>query len=72
MKALVLKQYNNLLRVLDATPLSALEDRSCSKCFSQATLDTIEKVKMMKDLQFCSRCGRILYMPALLGAAEAE
>jgi predicted nucleic acid-binding Zn-ribbon protein len=67
-------QYQRLLQLPDRQAIAQvnLSDRSCLKCYSTLTRENIETIKMMKQVVNCNRCGRILYVPALLGQADPE
>lgn len=64
--------YNRLLGLPDGKPLAEVQDRTCIGCYSTITLEDLESVKMAEKIITCNQCGRILYIPAQLGAAEVS
>lgn len=64
--------YARLLKLPDRRPMAVLDGRTCLGCFSQATPDMVERVKMQDRLILCSSCGRILYFPDLVGKPAEE
>jgi|SaaInlStandDraft_1057018.scaffolds.fasta_scaffold16205_4 uncharacterized protein len=66
----LLKIYNRLLGVSDRKALAELKGRTCTGCYSNITLDNLEVVKTSSGIVYCNSCGRIVYLPSVLGAAE--
>ena len=62
--------YERLLKLPDRRALAELDGRTCTGCYSNITLDNLDKVKMMSEIVTCNDCGRIIYIPSILGSAE--
>jgi predicted nucleic acid-binding Zn-ribbon protein len=70
----LMAKYERLLNLPDHCAIAEvnMSNRTCLKCYSTVTRENAETIKMMKDVVNCNRCGRILYVPALLGQADPE
>jgi hypothetical protein len=66
----LLATYNRLLGMSDRKALAELSGRTCTGCYSNITLDNLEAVKTSSGIVHCNTCGRIVYLPSVLGAAE--
>ncbi len=64
--------YTRLSSRAGAKPVVALNGRNCTACYSAATLETVEKVKMMKSVVCCDQCGSILYYAAQIAQADED
>lgn len=66
----LLSTYERLLNMPDRKALVAVNpnNRACTGCYSTITRENMENVKMMNDVVHCNSCGRIVYVPALLGS----
>lgn len=61
--------YERLRKLPNKRAMAELEGRTCLGCYSEATPDVTDKVKLKEKLVCCSSCGRILFVPA---AAEKK
>lgn len=70
----LLAQYERLLNLPDRIAIAQvnMNNRTCLKCYSTLTRENIETIKMMDKVVNCNRCGRILYVPSILGQADPE
>lgn len=66
----VLKQYQKLLSLPNGVALASLDGRSCTGCYSEITREDLETIKLQSRLVNCNVCGRILYLPELLGKED--
>lgn len=66
----IVRSYNRLLALPDGKPLAEVHDRTCQGCYSSITLEDLESIKMQERIIHCHSCGRILYIPQLLGVAD--
>jgi len=66
----LLATYNRLLGAADRKALAELSGRTCTGCYCNITLDNMEAVKTSVRIVHCNTCGRIVYLPSVLGAAE--
>lgn len=66
----LLTTYNRLLGMPDRKAIAELSGRTCTGCYSNITLDNLEIVKTSSSIVHCDTCGRIVYLPSVLGAAE--
>jgi predicted nucleic acid-binding Zn-ribbon protein len=66
----VMRTYKRLLKLPNGVALASVEGRTCTGCYSNITLENLEVVKMMSGLVSCNSCGRILYIPSLLGQED--
>jgi predicted nucleic acid-binding Zn-ribbon protein len=62
-------QYNRVVQALGANALAALNNRTCSACYTEVTAQNYNDVLMGKFFT-CRSCGRVLYVPASVTAAE--
>jgi len=68
--AKVLVQYEKLLGLPDSRAIAELDGRSCTGCYSEATLEDVENVKLQTKIVNCNVCGRILYIPSVAGQSD--
>ena len=54
-------RYNTLRRTKQGRAISKVEQNSCQWCRVILTPSELQRVRISKDLQTCSNCGRILY-----------
>src|SRR5205807_5448024 len=57
----LLKRYDTLKRTKQGRAISKVEQNSCQWCRVILTPSELQRVRISKDLQSCSNCGRILY-----------
>ncbi|HYT28272.1 MAG TPA: C4-type zinc ribbon domain-containing protein [Ktedonobacteraceae bacterium] len=57
----LLKRYDALKRTKQGRAVSKVEQNSCQWCRVILTPSELQRVRISKDLQSCSNCGRILY-----------
>jgi predicted nucleic acid-binding Zn-ribbon protein len=57
----LLKRYDALKRTKQGRAISKVEQNSCQWCRVILTPSELQRVRISKDLQSCSNCGRILY-----------
>jgi len=58
----VLSVYERLIKTRSGLAIASVEDYSCSACHMRVTAQTVNEIKMYKDLVFCEMCVRILYI----------
>ncbi len=58
----ILSTYERLLKTRDGIAIASVENENCSACHMRVTAQTINEIKMYKDLVFCEMCVRILYI----------
>jgi uncharacterized protein len=66
----ILKHYEKLLGLPDSKAIVELDGRSCTGCYSEATLEDIENIKLQNSVVTCNVCGRILYIPNVAGQSD--
>ena len=66
---MMLSKYDRLLLNPDRQAIAEVipASRTCKGCYSNITREDMESVKSMDKVVTCNRCGRILYIPVLLG-----
>ena len=57
----LLKRYETLRRSKQGRAISKVEQNSCQWCRVILTPSELQRVRVSKELQTCSNCGRILY-----------
>jgi uncharacterized protein len=69
---MMLSKYEHLLKLPDRQAIAEVipSSRTCKGCYSSITRENMESVKSMDKVVTCNRCGRILYIPSLLGHNE--
>jgi predicted nucleic acid-binding Zn-ribbon protein len=58
-----LSKYENLLKTRQGLAIVPVNNNNCGYCHMRVTHQTVNEIKMYKDLVFCGSCVRILYMP---------
>ena len=58
----ILSTYERLLKTRSGIAIASVENENCSACHMRVTAQTINEIKMYKDLVFCEMCVRILYI----------
>ncbi len=58
----ILSTYERLLKTRNGIAIASVENENCSACHMRVTAQTINEIKMYKDLVFCEMCVRILYI----------
>jgi predicted nucleic acid-binding Zn-ribbon protein len=68
----LLADYTRLLGMPDRKAIATVDpnSRACYGCYSTVTRENLENIKAMGTIVNCNSCGRILYIPSLLGSAE--
>jgi hypothetical protein len=59
----ILSKYEQLLRTRSGLAVTPVENENCGACHIRLTPQTINEIKMYKDLVFCENCVRLLYLP---------
>jgi predicted nucleic acid-binding Zn-ribbon protein len=59
----ILSKYENLIKTRSGLALVPLKSESCGACFMKVNPQTINEMKMYKELIICQSCVRILYIP---------
>jgi hypothetical protein len=59
----VLSKYEQLLKTRSGLAVVPVENENCGACHIRLTPQTINEIKMYKDLVFCENCVRMLYLP---------
>ncbi len=59
----LLNKYERLLSTRSGLAVAAVDNENCNACHMRVTAQTINEIKMYKDLIFCENCVRILYVP---------
>ena len=55
-------QYQRLIRSKGADSFAPLDERNCTGCHTQITLQMYSEI-VAGEIKFCRACGRILYLP---------
>ena len=58
----ILSVYERLIKTRSGLAIASVDDYNCSACHMRVTAQTINEIKMYKDLVFCEMCVRILYI----------
>ena len=58
----LLSRYEKLLSTRSGLAIVHADNESCGACHMRVTAQTINEIKMYKDLIFCESCVRILYV----------
>ncbi|MBU1810906.1 MAG: hypothetical protein KJ629_07180 [Candidatus Omnitrophica bacterium] len=58
----ILSKYEKLLKIRFGLAIVPLKSESCGACHLRMTPQTINEIKMYKELVFCGNCVRILYI----------
>jgi predicted nucleic acid-binding Zn-ribbon protein len=68
----LLAKYTRLLGVPDRKAIAEVDpnNRACRGCYSTITREDMENVKLMTTIVTCNSCGRIVYVPSLLGSVD--
>lgn len=56
-----LKQFRELLEVMDGVAVAKVEDEICGGCFMGLSTGLVDRVKTHDDMSLCDSCGRMLY-----------
>jgi hypothetical protein len=59
----ILSKYEQLLKTRSGLAIVPIENENCGACHMRLTPQTINEIKMYKDLILCENCVRILYLP---------
>jgi len=57
----VLSAYQRLIESKSGIAIAAADSENCGACYMKVTPQTVNAIKMYKDLVFCEMCQRILY-----------
>lgn len=68
----ILAVYQRMLNMPDRRAIVPLVDRACSGCFSNVTPEEFSRIKIGDSMITCGTCGRIVYIPEVLGKADEE
>jgi predicted nucleic acid-binding Zn-ribbon protein len=70
----LLATYTRLLGMPDRKAIAEVDanSRACRGCYSTVTRENMENVKLMKTIVHCNSCGRIVYIPSLLGSGDND
>ena len=68
----LLSTYQRLLGMPDRKAIAEVDpnSRACRGCYSTITRENMENVKLMTTIVHCNSCGRIVYVPSLLGSVD--
>ncbi len=58
----ILSIYERLLKTRNGLVIASVDNQNCTACHMRVTPQTINEIKMYKDLVFCEMCVRILYI----------
>lgn len=59
----ILSKYEKLLNSRSGLAIVGVKNENCGACHIRLTPQTINEIKMYKDLVFCGNCVRVLYIP---------
>ena len=59
----ILAKYENLLKTRQGLAIVPVSNNNCGYCHMRVTHQTLNEIKMYKDLVFCGSCVRMLYIP---------
>ena len=58
----VLSAYDRVSQYRAPRAIAPVVNENCGGCYIKVTAQTINEIKMYKDLIVCEACGRILYI----------
>ena len=59
----VYAKYENLIKTRHGEAIAPITNDNCGACHMRVTAQTINEIKMYKNLVTCHSCVRILYIP---------